>query len=112
MNLNNTDDIRREFQKLFDKSPNEQIEHRAQMLSFIYLSKVDEAMEQKGWTKKKLADEIGVSASYLTQLFRGDRMLNFRTIAKMEQALQLRFEIKDYSNHDELTEDIGENAEQ
>jgi len=106
MNLNSTDDIRREFQKLFEKSPDQQIEHRAQMLSLIFLGKVDEALEQKGWTKKRLADEIGVSASYLTQLFRGDRMLNFKTIAKMEQALELRFEIKEFNNRDELTTDF------
>jgi L-fucose/D-arabinose isomerase len=40
-----------------------------------------------------VAKEIGTSASYLTQLFRGDRLLNFKTVAKIEQALAIQFEI-------------------
>lgn len=36
----------------------------------------------------------GTSASYLTQLLRGDRLINLKTIAKIEDALQIRFELK------------------
>jgi transcriptional regulator with XRE-family HTH domain len=42
-------------------------------------------------------EEIGTSASYLTQLFRGDRLLNFRTIAKIEAALNIEFKIQEVS---------------
>lgn len=90
---NRMENIRSEFQKLFEKPPQEQVEHRAQMLSYIFLSEAQKAMEQKGWTRKQLADEIGTSASYLTQLFRGDRLLNFKTVAKIEMALEIEFEI-------------------
>ncbi len=90
---NRTEEIRDEFQKLFEKSPAEQVEHRAQILSYIFLSEAQKAMDRKGWTRKQLADEIGTSASYLTQLFRGDRLLNFKTVAKIEKALGLGFEI-------------------
>jgi ribosome-binding protein aMBF1 (putative translation factor) len=91
--LNSTEEIRNEFQKLFEKSPEEQVEHRAQLLSYIFLSEAQKAMDRKGWTRKQLADEIGTSASYLTQLFRGDRLLNFKTVAKIEGALDVRFQI-------------------
>ncbi len=90
---NSTEEIRNEFQKLFKKSPEEQVEHRAQMLSYIFLSEAQKAMDRKGWTRKRLADEIGTSASYLTQLFRGDRLLNFKTVAKIEAALGIEFDI-------------------
>lgn len=90
---NRTDNIRSEFQKLFEKSPEEQIEHRAQMLSYIYLSEAQKAMDRNGWTRKRLAKEIGTSASYLTQLFRGDRLLNFKTVAKIEMALNIEFNV-------------------
>lgn len=91
-NLNSTEEIRKEFQKLFEKSPEEQVEHRAQMLSYIFLSEAQKALDRNGWTRKQLAKEIGISASYLTQLFRGDRLLNFKTVAKVEAALEIRFE--------------------
>lgn len=92
-NLNSTEEIRKEFQKLFEKSPEEQVEHRAQMLSYIFLSEAQKALDRNGWTRKQLAKEIGISASYLTQLFRGDRLLNFKTVAKVEAALEIRFEV-------------------
>lgn len=98
--LNSSVKIRKEFQKLFEKSPEEQVEHRAQMLSYIFLSEAQKAMDQKDWTQRRLADEIGTSASYLTQLMRGDRLLNLKTIAKMEDALQIRFEVKTVEMND------------
>jgi len=102
---NNTEKIRSEFQKLFEKSPDEQVEHRAQMLSWIFLSEAQKVMDRKGWPRKRLAKEIGTSASYLTQLFRGDRLLNFKTVAKIEAALDIEFEImaiSKYSNREDL----------
>lgn len=98
--LNSSVKIRKEFQKLFEKSPEEQVEHRAQMLSYNFLSEAQKAMDQKDWTQRRLADEIGTSASYLTQLMRGDRLLNLKTIAKMEDALQIRFEVKTVKMND------------
>jgi len=90
--------IKEEFQALFEQSPEEKIEHRAQMLSYIFLSEAERALEQKGWTQKRLATEIGISASFLTQLFRGDRLMNFKTVAKIEQALGLEYHILETTN--------------
>lgn len=53
-------------------------------------------MDRKGWTRKQLAESLGTSASYLTQLFRGDRLLNFKTEAKIEAALGIKFVIKQH----------------
>lgn len=106
--------IRSEFQKLFEKSPEEQVEHRAQMLSYIFLSEAQKAMDGKGWTRKRLAQEIGTSASYLTQLFRGDRLLNFKTVAKIEAALEINFSISasegtaTYQTNEELNLDSSQ----
>ena len=41
-----------------------------------------------------LAKSIGVSPSYITQLYRGTKPLNMETLAKMEDVLDIRFEIK------------------
>ena len=108
---NKVENIRSEFQKLFEQSPEEQTEHRAQMLSYIFLSEAQKAMDRKGWTRKRLAKEIGTSASYLTQLFRGDRLLNFKTVAKIEATLEIHFSISasegtaTYQAREELTLD-------
>ena len=91
--FNNPEEIKAAFKNLSDKTPEEQIEYRAQMISYIFLSEAEKEMEKLGWTKKQLAAEIGTSASYLTQLFRGDRLLNLKTIARIEKALSLEFKI-------------------
>lgn len=92
-NLYDSDFIRDQFRHLFDLTPEQEIEERAEMLSFLFLSEVEKRMEERKWTRKKLAEEIGTSSSYLTQVFRGDRLLNFKTIAKIEKALDLVFEV-------------------
>ena len=45
-------------------------------------------------TRKELAQKIGTSASFLTQLYRGSKLLNLTTIAKLEKALGITFTIK------------------
>ena len=37
---------------------------------------------------------IKVSPSYITQLYRGNKVINLELVAKIEQALDFRFEIK------------------
>lgn len=105
-NLYDSDFIRDQFRHLFDLTPEQEIEERAEMLSFLFLSEVEKRMEERKWTRKKLAEEIGTSSSYLTQLFRGDRLLNFKTIAKLEKALALVFEVNGKPKDEELTEEI------
>lgn len=113
-NWDSVENIRSEFQKLFEQPPEEQIEHRAKMLSYIFLSEVQKAMDRKKWTRKQLAEEIGMSASYLTQLYRGDRLLNFKTVAKIEAALDINFSVSvsqgtaTYQNREDLNLDSSQ----
>lgn len=86
----------------------EQIELDAQMLMFRFLSEVEKYQELKGITKKALAEKINTSASYITQLFRGDKPLNFYTIAKIQKALAIKFAINSYSEEQEYTIDNEE----
>ncbi|MDZ7721060.1 MAG: hypothetical protein U5K72_19725 [Balneolaceae bacterium] len=42
---NNVEEIRSEFQKLFEQSAEEQADHRAQMLSYVFLSEAQKSDE-------------------------------------------------------------------
>ena len=44
-------------------------------------------------TKKDLAQMVGVSSSYLSQIFRSQVLLNFKTLAKIERVLAIKFRI-------------------
>ncbi len=60
---------------------------------FSFLSEIEKFQKLQGIKKNKLADKIKTSASYLTQLYRGSKPLNFETIAKIQKALNIAFTV-------------------
>lgn len=95
----NSEEIRKAFLDLLSfKSYEDEIQHDSQMLMYRFLSEVEILMERNNMTKKKLAEKIGTSASYITQLYRGNKPLNMETIAKFQKVFNITFEIKANSN--------------
>jgi transcriptional regulator with XRE-family HTH domain len=95
-NYNNPDEIKRLYTSNFlrnKKTPNE-VKHLAQMLMYRFLSEIEKITDERKIVRKELAKQIGVSASYLTQLYRGVKPLNIETLAKIELVLDFRFDIK------------------
>lgn len=91
-NLTNNKDIQEAFGGLFtNRTEDELREDAAQLLSFRFLSEVERTMQEHGLTRRKLAEAVGTSASYITQLFRGDRILNIDMMARFEKALGIQF---------------------
>lgn len=86
----------------------EEIKHESQMLMFSFLSEIEKYQTLQDINKKKLSQKIKISASYLTQLFRGHKPLNFETIAKVQRALNISFNVYARPNIDEMVvnEDI------
>ena len=74
----------------FDSSE-AQWEHEAQMLAFQFLGRIDKAMADKKMSKKELASRVGTSASFITQVFRGDRKPSWTMLVKMAGALGIRY---------------------
>jgi ribosome-binding protein aMBF1 (putative translation factor) len=95
MNTNyNKEQIHSYFNNLFStKTKEEIIANEAMMLHFRVMQLVEQAMEKKGWTKKQLAGKIETSQSYLTQLFLGDKTVNFKVLAKFQDALEVSFKL-------------------
>jgi len=92
---NDIEAIRNEFKSFFTpETENEQFEHDAHILMAGYLSEFERILNEKKIRRKALAEKINTSASYLTQVFRGDKPLNFLTIAKIQKALNIRFSVE------------------
>ncbi|RYM31297.1 XRE family transcriptional regulator [Brumimicrobium glaciale] len=109
---NGNNEIQQEFDKLFAfESEAERIEANAQLLMAKFLSKVQEVTDHKNINRKELAAMIGTSASYLTQLFRGHKNLNFLTLAKLENALDIKFDISLQGEFPETTQDNQQSIE-
>ena len=95
-NYNIPDEIKNFYTSNFlsnKKTPNA-VKHLAQMLMYRFLSEIEKITDERKIVRKELAKQIGVSASYLTQLYRGVKPLNIETLAKIELALDFRFDIK------------------
>lgn len=93
--LKTSQDIKSAFSSLFEnRTEQERRDDAAQMLSFRYLSEIERLMEAYGMTKRRLAEAVGTSPSYITQLFRGDRLLNFEMLARLEDALSVKFTVE------------------
>jgi len=83
-----------EFDLIFnDRTTEEKTQDEARLLMYRFLDIFEYKCDKLGWSKKKLANEIGTSPSYITQLFRGDKLINLPTIVKMKQVLDIDIEI-------------------
>lgn len=91
----NKEDIKAKFNYLINsKTEEELIERDSLILQANYLSEIERLSKTEGFNRKDLAIKINTSPSYLTQVFKGDKPLNFLTLAKIKRALNLRFEVK------------------
>jgi len=88
-------EIKANLRRLRDEKTVEQRdEHEAHIISFRFLSEVERLSEARGLTRTALAKAVGTSASYITQLFRGDRTLNLLMAARLQRVLETEFHIK------------------
>lgn len=76
------------------KSEQQLTERESLILQANFLSEIERLYKNEGLNRKELATKINTSPSYLTQVFRGDKPLNFLTLAKIKRALNLQFEVK------------------
>lgn len=75
-------------------SEEDKIDITASVLMLYFMAEVENIQKIKGIDRKTLANMIGTSPSYLTQIFSGNKLLNFKTLAKIQKALNIRFEVK------------------
>ncbi len=90
-----------EFEELYNfRDEKEELDHEAHMIMFRFLSEIDEnQLTGSKLKKKELASRLGVSPSYITQLYNGDKLLNFTMLAKIQKVFDITFEIKARRNN-------------
>lgn len=87
-------DTQERFRRIMNSlTESEKIDSDSFILMSSFLSVIEIVQEEKGITRKELASMIKTSPSYLTQVFRGDKPLNFITLAKIQRALGIRFSV-------------------
>lgn len=92
-------EINKEFSSLFEfDSEKEEIQNDAYMLMFKFLSELERVTDNSIY-KKDLAKALNTSRSFISQLFSGNKLANLTTLAKLQQAYNLTFEIKAILNN-------------
>ena len=91
MKLSNED--LKKIKPIYQPTADEEIALAELMLMAKFLSEIEQQQKLKDIDRKTLAALIGTSPSYLTQVFRGDKPLNFKTLAKIQAVLNIRFEV-------------------
>lgn len=88
-------DVAKGFETLFEFDLKEaELEHEAKMIMFRFLSELERLHENQPLAKKSIAESIGTSPSFITQIFQGDKLINLMTLAKLQEAYNFTFEIK------------------
>lgn len=89
-----SDYINPEFDDLFStSSKSDDTKQEARMIMYRFLSEAERVHGQERGLKKKLANKTGTSQSFITQLFNGDKLINLLTLAKFQEALDIKFKI-------------------
>src|SRR5690348_15788748 len=84
--------VRQDFEDLFKfDSKEDELQHKAQMLSYRFLSEVEKQCDKRKISRAELAEMVGTSRSYITQLFRGSKRVNMDVLAKFEDVLGITF---------------------
>jgi len=93
-----------------EKTFEEKVEFEGQMLAFAFLSEIEREMEAKGMKRKDLAKAVGKSPSYITQLFRGNKLPNLNILAAMGIAVGKLFDVKAVDSLQEPPNDLSLNG--
>jgi len=85
------------FHDIFNPIGEDLINVKAYDLMGQYLTQIEQALDNQSMTQKELANKIDTSASYISQFFNLNKLINFKTLAKIELALDINFELKQSS---------------
>jgi len=72
----------------------EKIQFEAEMIHLDLIEEISKLMESKGMKRADLAKALGTTKGYVTQLFSGDRLLNMKTLAKLQTIFDVKVKIE------------------
>lgn len=70
------------------------IQFEAEMIHLDLINEISRLMDSRKMNKAELAKSLGTTKGYVTQLFSGDRLLNLKTLAKIQQIFDVRIKLQ------------------
>ncbi len=81
------------WENIFHPEGDDLIRINSHLLAGQYLKQIEEVLDSRDMKQKDLADKINISPSYLSQLFSGNKLPSWKTLAKVESALDIKFKL-------------------
>jgi ribosome-binding protein aMBF1 (putative translation factor) len=88
-NTANVDDA---LQSLLDfETDEEKLMFEAELLHLSTMQLIARLMKENKMNKKQLAEALNTSQSFITQLFTGDKLINYKILAKLQRIFKVSF---------------------
>ncbi|MHA7830694.1 MAG: helix-turn-helix domain-containing protein [Flagellimonas sp.] len=84
----------------------EKIELQKEILSLKFVKVIESFIKQNGLKRKNIAKLMGVSQSYLSQVFSANKMVNLEFLVKFQNAIGLPFEVKLGEHNENLMDTV------
>ena len=83
----------------------EKILIETRILMYRFLSEIDKITEERKINRKELAKLAGTSASYVTQLYQGKKIINLQMLTRIKKALNIDFKIEIVQHDEKIKKD-------
>jgi len=85
----------------------EELAFETEMIVAAFLSEIEKAADEQGIKRKELAEKIGTSASYITQIMKGNKIPNLKTLTALGLAVGRKFDVRAVVSVQESRKDLG-----
>src|ERR1035437_2567060 len=89
-------------------SESDKIMIETRLLMYRFLSEIDKITSERGINRKELAKLAGTSASYITQLYQGKKIINLQMLTRVKKALNIDFKVEVVHSVEKIKKDCRE----
>jgi transcriptional regulator with XRE-family HTH domain len=109
MSLRNRGLAEKSFKDLTDTiRESDEIMIETRLLMYRFLSEIDKITGERGINRKQLAKLAGTSASFITQLYQGKKIINLQMLTRIKKALEIDFKIEVVHSGEKIEKDCRE----
>jgi transcriptional regulator with XRE-family HTH domain len=87
-----------DLKKILRIPDKEKLAFEKEILQFAIMQNIKDHLGNKKYSS--IADEMGVSKSFISQLFSGDKKINIDLMVKFQRALKFKFKIDSFSTEE------------
>jgi transcriptional regulator with XRE-family HTH domain len=111
MSLSNKGFAEKSFKDLSDSiSESDKMMIETRLFMYRFLSEIDKITNERGINRKELAKLAGTSASFITQLYQGKKIINLQMLTRIKKALDIDFKIEVVSAERKTKSDVAERS--